>query len=173
MCKIYVSTYAKYNQGNLNGQWVDLENYTDLESFLEACHELHKDESEPEFMFQDFEGFPKAFYSEYSLDERVFEYVTLADSDKDIWEAYLEGVDSTAEFKEAQDKFYGYFESDTDLAYEYLESTGLLEEAYHMIDNAENSDIPENLQRYFDYEAFGRDLAYNFYHHNGYYFSTY
>ena len=159
MCKIYVSTYAKYNQGNLTGQWIDLVNYTDLDSFLEACRELHADESDPEFMFQYFEGFPRAFYSESSLDERVFEYVTLADSYKDMWGAYLEGVDSTADFDTAIDRFYGSFESDTDLAYDYVASTGLL------------SDSPENLQQYFDYEAFGRDLAYDFYSYNGYYFT--
>ena len=158
MCKIYVSTYAKYNQGNLTGQWVDLENYTDPGAFLEACLELHNDESDPEFMFQDFEGFPKAFYSESSIDERIFEYVTLSDSDKDIWEAYLEGVDSSAEFKEANDRFYGYFDSDTDLAYEYVENTGILD------------GLDEALQRYFDYEAFGRDLSYDFSSYNGYYF---
>ena len=161
MSKIYVSTYAKYNQGNLTGQWIDLENYTDLDSFIEACRELHADESDPEFMFQDFEGFPEAFYSESSLDNRVFEYVNLDEHDRDMWEAYLEGVDSTADFDVARDRFYGCFESDTDLAYEYIESTGLL------------SDSPENLQQYFDYEAFGRDLAYDFYSYNGYYFNAY
>ena len=53
------------------------------------------------------------------------------------------------------------FDSDTDLAHEYVESTGLLH------------GMPETVERYFDYEAFGRDFAFDFMEFNGYYFSNY
>ena len=33
--------------------------------------------------------------------------------------------------------------------------------------------MPETVERYFDYEAFGRDLAFDFMEFNGYYFSNY
>ena len=52
--KIYVGTYHKYNCGSIAGAWIDLDNL-DEDEFLEKCRELHKDEKDPEFMFQDFE----------------------------------------------------------------------------------------------------------------------
>ena len=58
MAKVYVGTYAKYNNGNLKGAWLDLANYETYDDFLKACKELHKDESDPEYMIQDNEGFP-------------------------------------------------------------------------------------------------------------------
>ncbi len=51
--RVYVGTYAKYNDGNLFGKWFDLEDYTDLDEFYEACADLHADEEDPELMFQD------------------------------------------------------------------------------------------------------------------------
>ena len=51
--KVYVGTYAKYNKGSLYGKWLDLSDYEDRDEFYEACRQLHKDESNPEFMFQD------------------------------------------------------------------------------------------------------------------------
>ena len=55
MCtpKVYVGTYAKYNNGNLFGEWLELDDYSDEDEFLEACRELHSDEEDPELMFQD------------------------------------------------------------------------------------------------------------------------
>ena len=52
--KIYVGTYHKYNNGSIDGAWI---NVTDLdkEEFLEKCQELHQDEEDPEFMYQDWE----------------------------------------------------------------------------------------------------------------------
>jgi len=48
--RIYVGTYAKYNSGSIKGQWLNLKDYSDKDDFLAACRELHKDESDPEFM---------------------------------------------------------------------------------------------------------------------------
>ena len=52
---IYVGTYQKYNEGSLYGKWIDLLDYSDLEEFYKDIRELHKDEDDPEFMFQDWE----------------------------------------------------------------------------------------------------------------------
>ena len=56
--KVYVGTYRKYNEGSIEGKWLDLADYTDKADFYEACADLHKDEQGPEFMFQDWEGIP-------------------------------------------------------------------------------------------------------------------
>lgn len=53
--RVYVGTYAKYNAGSLSGAWLNLDNYSDEEEFLDACRNLHKDEEDPKFMYQDFD----------------------------------------------------------------------------------------------------------------------
>ncbi len=55
------------------GKWLDLSDYSDKDEFLEACRELHKDEQEPEFMFQDIENIPEALISESWLSDKFFE----------------------------------------------------------------------------------------------------
>ncbi len=156
---IYVGTYAKYNNGSIAGAWVDLEQFSDRESFESHIKALHSDESDPEFMFQDFEGFPDRFYSECSIPDELFEFLALDDNEKNLLAAYIEctGIES-ATLSDAEDAFYGHYESDLDLAYDYVESTGML------------GDCNETVSRYFDYEAFARDLAYDFMSHDGYYF---
>ena len=56
--RVYVGTYGKYNNGSLFGAWLNLSDYLDKEDFYEACRELHKDEEDAEFMFQDWENVP-------------------------------------------------------------------------------------------------------------------
>ncbi|NCH73591.1 antirestriction protein ArdA [Cronobacter dublinensis] len=53
---VYVGTYHKYNCGSIYGQWFDLTDFDDEDEFQEACRALHANESDPEFMFQDWEG---------------------------------------------------------------------------------------------------------------------
>ena len=64
---VYVGTYGKYNNGSLFGAWLDLSDYADKEEFYEACRELHKDEEDAEFMFQDYENIPENLISESHL----------------------------------------------------------------------------------------------------------
>ncbi|MPX98277.1 hypothetical protein EHW61_16760 [Salinivibrio sp. VYel6] len=59
---------------------------------------------------------------------------------------------------EAAEKYIGHFDSEEDLAYHEVEQSGML------------SDVPECVARYFDYEAYGRDLAIESPNHNGHYF---
>lgn len=70
---IYVGTYAKYNAGSLFGKWFDLSDFADKDEFLEACKELHKDEDDPEFMFQDRENIPEELVCESWISDMFFE----------------------------------------------------------------------------------------------------
>ena len=63
MAKCYIGTYGKYNGGSLFGKWLDLSDYPTYQDFLNACKELHKNEHDPEFMIQDWEGLPDGFSS--------------------------------------------------------------------------------------------------------------
>jgi antirestriction protein len=152
--RIYVGTYAKYNEGSLFGEWLDLDDYSSKDEFYEACQELHKDEEDAEFMFQDWENIPADFIGESWISEKFWDYIeTLSDVDEDAFTAYVEHMgfdldktdvsDIVRDFEEA---FCGEYKDEEDFAYQLLEDTGDLNQ------------IPKHLQFYFDYEKFARDL---------------
>jgi len=155
---IYVSTYAKYNNGSIQGAWIDLTDHIDSRGFYRACAELHADEQDPEFMFQDFEGFPKDLYSESGNIDAIYEYIDFVNKTYLNQEAVDAGLSLGIPLDKLEDAYYGQFNSDTDLAYDYIESTGLLH------------GVPDSITNYFDYEAFGRDLAMDFLEDNGFFF---
>jgi antirestriction protein len=143
--RIYVGTYGKYNAGSIAGKWINLEDYSDKDSFLEACRELHRDESDPEFMFQDFEGFPRSLYNESSVLDDLWAWLELDNDDRELLAVYQDHVNQDADIDEARDNFTGKFDSESDWAANFLEDTGGLE------------GIPEHLRNYIDYEAYARD----------------
>ena len=95
--KVYVGTYAKYNSGSIKGKWLDLSDYSDKEEFLAACAKLHKDEHDPEFMFQDHDGIPEGMITESSISDDVWEWMNMDEDDKKLLEIYREHVDQTKE----------------------------------------------------------------------------
>lgn len=156
--RIYVGTYAKYNAGSIAGAWLDLEDYADKDAFLSACRELHKDELDPELMFQDFEGFPRSMYSESSVSDDLWEWLKLDESDQELLAVYQDHIDQSGDIETARDSFLGKYTSAEDWAAEYLEETGML------------SEVPESLRNYIDFEAYARDAGYNgmsFIRHDG------
>lgn len=96
---IYVGTYAKYNNGSLYGKWLNLSDYSDYDELLTAMYKLHSDESDSEFMFQDYENcsfFEKlGLIGESYISSEIFEIADqMNDSglDLEIFEAYLSCV---------------------------------------------------------------------------------
>ena len=156
--QVYVGTYAKYNNGSIAGAWLNLEEYKDKEEFYAACAELHKDEEDAELMFQDFEGFPEKFYCESGLPEELFDWLALDDNEKEILEAYIEATgDASATLDNANDAYYGHFDSDVDFTQQLLEDCG---------------DRPKDLPNYIviDWEATARQIMWDYSEHNGFYF---
>lgn len=158
--RVYVGTYAKYNAGSIDGAWIDLDGH-DKETFYEACKELHSDEHDPEYMFQDFENFPRDLYGESWLKDELWTWLELDEHEREIVAEYLTVADLT-DFDTIIDRFHGQYDSMLDYAYEYVDSTGMLEEC------------SETVARYFDYEAFARNLGFNmFITDNGFVFANY
>ena len=157
MASVYVGTYQKYNNGSIGGAWVDLTKFRDEDGFLTHCKALHKDEEDPELMFQDFEEFPKRYYSESYINSDLWEWLALDNNEKDILEAYLEcfGYDGTIE--DAMDAYQGQYDSDIDFTMELLESCG---------------DIPKDLPSYvhIDWEGTARDIMMDYSSANSFYF---
>ena len=152
--RIYVGTYAKYNNGSLDGKWVDLMKFDTYEEFVDYCRELHKDEKDPEFMVQDYENFPRKWYHEGGLPteeefEKIYQFYLMSGDRKAAYEAYVNhtGDDDFEHFEEA---YQGKFSSAEDFAYDFVEGIGW------------DGVGKENLEMYFDYDAFGRDLMMEF-----------
>jgi hypothetical protein len=53
--RVYVGTYHKHNNSSLAGRWLTLNDYKTPQEFWAACRAIHRDEKDPEFMFQDYE----------------------------------------------------------------------------------------------------------------------
>ena len=147
--RVYVGTYGKYNNGSIKGAWLDLADYASKEEFYAACAELHKDEHDPEFMFQDHEGIPEGMISESSIEDELWAWLALGDGDRELVAVYREHVDTSGCIEEAQDSYLGTFESEEDWAESYLEDTGLIKE------------VPEALRGYIDYGRYARDAGFN------------
>ena len=153
--KIYVGTYHKYNNGSIAGAWIDLENLSQEEFYLK-CKELHKDETDPEFMYQDFEcdEIFKGMISECGIDPEFWELKeTLENTEIDLeaLTAY-KSIFGEIDIQDFEDKFYGHFEGyniNREFGEHILEELGELEQ------------VPQHLRYYIDAEAYGRDLLIN------------
>ena len=156
--RIYVGTYAKYNSGSIKGAWLDLEDYACKQDFYEACAELHSDEVDPEYMFQDHEDIPDFFIGESHLSDDIWSYMD-CNMDDEVKAAYVEAKDRWDE-EDCESSYIGEFYSFTKLAEYLVDEHGTL------------SEIPKHLQYYFDYEAYGRDIRLNgdVVEENGYFF---
>lgn len=136
------------------GKWLDLFDYWDKDEFMEACRELHKDEQDPEFMFQDYENIPEALISECWLSDKFFELrdaiEKLSETEQEaffVWcdhhNSDISGEDADDLISSFEDDYQGEYKDEEDYAYE------IVEECY---------DLPEFAKTYFDYSAFARDL---------------
>ncbi len=141
---VYVGTYHKYNSGSIAGEWVSLDAFVDKQEFITACTSLHKDEADPELMFQDWEGIPESFINESWVDSMLW---TFLDNDSD-YAAKVAFIEHFTDWDEGrfEEAYQGEFDSELEFTYQLVEESGML------------ADQPDFLQRYFDYEAFSRDL---------------
>jgi hypothetical protein len=146
--RVYVGTYAKYNNGSLSGAWLDLSDYSDKEEFYEACRELHGDDEDAEYMFQDWENVPEGLIGESWISENFFSLrdavEDLSDTEQEaffVWCNYkshdLGEEDADDLVRDFRDEYQGQYNDKEDFAYE------VIEECY---------DLPEFAKTYFDYE---------------------
>lgn len=169
--RIYVGTYNKYNNGSIFGEWLELSDYSSYEEFDEACRELHKDEDDPEFMFQDFEA-PGLFeslglISESHLSEEIFEAIEeleAASYDIEIYSSYATHIgfkgDISALIEETEEAYAGEFDNDEEFAQEMAEQTGMMEEK------------PSWPYTCIDWEWAARELMYDYFEEDGHYFRS-
>ena len=162
---LYVGTYRKYNEGSLFGKWMTLSDYSDKEEFLEACRELHKDEHDPEFMFQDCENLPESFYCESYISEKYWALLEavedMTDEEMAIFPEWIDyrcyKMDDDTDISELVEKFNdehcGDFSDDSCWYplknYAYDNAAEWLGIGY---------DELEKLRNYIDYDAIEREM---------------
>lgn len=159
--QVYVGTYHKYNNGDLSGAWLSLDEYGSAEEFYKACRELHSDEEDPELMFQDWECIPDGLIGECWISEKFFE---LADKIGSLWnvdafDAYLEEFCYSLEDEDIDmliSKFEAAYVGEYDSEEDFAER--LVAECYN---------LPEIALRYFDYSSFAKDLFIDGYRYYG------
>jgi antirestriction protein len=164
--KIYVADLAAYNAGHLRGQWVYLPDYADVDELMNKINcllgEWDRDLLDgmtgpvEEYAIHDYEGLPGTLYDEYlgrAGLRRLLFYVDLLDTARSHGAAreFVEiARDRGLQSEEWADAFHqsyrGTFDSAEEWAYQYIDSTGQLD------------DMPDNLRYYFDYESFARDV---------------
>ena len=173
--KVWVGEWSLYNEGKLMGQWIDLSDFDSGAEVMYKISELMNDLTEKtgelreEYAIFDYENFPRSMYSE-QMGEKEFDNVIEAykisqerdmpiDVIGDIMREY--SPDDIESF--IDENYEGYFESEEDLAYHVIDATGGIENM-----------SKDTLERYFDYESFGRDLSINDYtEFDGHYFRIY
>lgn len=101
---VYVGTYSKYNNGSLSGKWLDLSDYSDKEEFYETCQELHGDETDAEYMFQDWENIPSGLIGESWISDHILDVIEAV--------SYLNGNEQEAFYIWLYDRGY---DIDTDI----------------------------------------------------------
>lgn len=160
---LFVADYASYNEGHICGAWFDLTNFPDYESFLEKVDTFFKelDKVAPldsflpreEIMYQDFQLFPRQFYSESCVDQKLWDYLdfcNISDDNKEIIDAYISCIgDLPDDLSIIKELYFGKLDSSGHNIQQKL--------AFLMEDHGILS-VPDHLQMYFNYEAYGSDI---------------
>ncbi len=164
----FVTNLGKYNEGNLVGEWVSFPTtQEELEKVFERIGIGSTNEygdTYEEWFITDYDCYVDGIYEMLSEHENLDELNYFAskleelnDYGMDRFQAIMQESDFTSSVKDLinlidnMDKYdiYPGVEDNTDLGHYCIEELGML-------------DIPEPLQNYFDYEAYGRDVAFNY-----------
>ena len=116
---------------------------------------LNDGELREEWIVCDYEDVPANFVGEYSIDESFFDLMEAIDQSHLDAEVFHAGVALGFNLDQIEDRYHGYFSSDTEMGEQYADSC---------------MEIPEHLEPYIDYEKLGRELAWDYAEFDGHYF---
>lgn len=158
---IFLTNLGKYNEGELVGEWVELPVDDDFEQAFKDIGIGTTDEfGQPyeEWFITDYEsdfGLDISEYQNiYELNELAQQLDDLDEVDAGKVKAYLSyySSDDIEDALNAIDDCYVYYDCDdmTDVAMQYVEEIGGVDQVGK-----------DNLERYFDYDAFGGSIRYD------------
>ena len=153
MMNIYLTNLGKYNEGELTGEWVKLP--VSDEELQEVFKRIGINKEYEEYFITDYEC---DFYEigEYesisTLNEMAEKIDNLNEEQEQVVKVLMSecgyDLDDAIEKAESGDyRIYSNCDNMTDVAYAVVEECDYLR------------NVPETVARYFDYEAFGRDLG--------------
>lgn len=155
----FITNLGKYNEGILQGEWITFPiSDEDLE---EVFDRIGINEEYEEFFFTDWED-EDGLYKEVYEDSYCGQFASIEEVNE-LAEA-IEDLDATdIEHLQAYIEATGYgIKYSLDNYEDSIYYTGMtLEDVAYEI--AESYNLPEFAQRYFDYEAFARDLGFDGY----------
>ena len=170
--RVYVGTYKKYNNGSIDGGWLSLNDFIDYDDFIEACKKLHKDEHDPEFMFQDSEvdyDALKSLISESYINSDIYDIIDAIENsdDIDMVFSYIDamGCDLNNDgihdiIQNAENAYQGFYSSDEEFARNFVNEMGYLENPITL--------LYDNI----DWKGVAHDLMHDYVGCDGYYFSN-
>ena len=147
--QIYVACLASYNSGVLHGEWITPK--ADKEELKEQIEKILKSspiEDAEEFAIHDYNDFPNL--GEYpGLDNIIKVQEAIDEHGQYIVNAFLENW-SVEDLDPVGDAYYGKYDNFTEFA-EQL--------AHETIEGLNENHTDSTLARYFNYEAWERDLS--------------
>jgi len=144
--RIYVACLASYNSGFLHGDWIDADmGEEEIHEEIEKILKSSPIEDAEEFAIHDYDNFWEAELGEYPGIETVAKVAEfLADHGRlgaRAFDCCNQDLDEARKMMEEQ--YLGEYTSLEEYAREYLDGCG---------------NVPDDLEYYFDYERYGRDL---------------
>ncbi len=160
MLNIFVNTWGNYNQNGADGgQWITLPmDEAELEEVLEHIAALMGDE-DPEWAIHDYEWTTEIDLDEVSEHDNIFDLNERCNTLDNLEEWEAEEIAAAVEA-------YGYtfaeaLERQQRGCFIFYHGMDLEEVAEELINDC--YELPEIALRYFDYEAFARDLSFDGY----------
>lgn len=164
--KVHYWELSNYTAGKIIGRWFELDGLT-YDEHMEEVKEWLADLTETtgelceEWIVGDSEGIPTEYVDIYSINSELFDYMHAIEEGGLSAEIFDAGIYLGIDADKVAEAYLGTFDSDADYAYDLVESLGILE------------GVDSILSRYFDYEAFARDLMISdVMEHNGHYFDS-
>lgn len=152
---VWIGNLADYNAGLLNGQWYNLDDYTEDE--LRAAVKELTNGGNDEYFIADYESDYGIEVDEYDGIMSIYQQYNIindvvdkyGDEADDIIEAYTTMIsDDLRDIDRHEFIIYYNCDSMAEVAERFLEETGGL------------SEIPDHLRNYFDFEQYGRDMSF-------------
>ena len=147
--RIYVANLAAYNAGRLKGEWI--EPSTDADELAEQVAEaIGGNVNRDEWAFHDYDGFPNMGETP-PLEDVAAMAALLEEHPYGIVRAAMRfvGRDDFDALKRWLDEGYGVYESKKDYVEQMIDDAG----------GVANAVSKDQLNFYFDYDAFGHDLS--------------
>lgn len=150
--RMYAACLAAYNNGVLHGEWIELDGKTadDIQNEIDAMLAASPQPGAEEWAAFDWDGPGLDRFGEFPLLSDVADFVgameALDVAGQTAFEAFVNGT-GEEDVERFRDAYLGEYDSIEHYAQEFVDDTGML------------SDVPDSIARYFDFEAFARDMT--------------